>query len=184
MKGRFKMKNNGCTFIASSLHDLSFGYDFESPECSYLISQLNENITEIYRSGVRDFYSICEEGIDLWAAENVLALIKEDNTVRLHCVIPYEEQAAKWQPSLRELYYTVLEQAESAEFVSLKYRDDCMRKARYRTLDQSGYVISVCESEEMREYKNYALGKGIKLVDIRSAYPNVFERTVRSAKVS
>ena len=178
------MKNNGCTFIASSLHDLSFGYDFESPECSYLISQLNENITEVYKSGVRDFYSVCEEGFDLWAAKDVIGLIKSDNSVRLHCILPFEEQAAKWHPSLRELYYTVLEQAESAEFVSLRYREDCMKKARYRTLDQSGYVISVCGSEEMREYKNYALWKGIKLVDIRSEYSDAFERTVRSEKVS
>ncbi|MDE7281559.1 MAG: hypothetical protein K2N36_07455, partial [Ruminiclostridium sp.] len=81
-------------------------------------------------------------------------------------------------------YYTVLEKAESAEFVSLKYREDCMQKARYRTLDQSGYVISVCESEEMREYKNYALWKGIKLVDIRSDCSDAFGDVVRSAKVS
>ena len=166
VKGRFIMKNNGCTFIASSLQNLSFGYDFESPECNYLISQLNENIAELYKSGVRDFYSICEEGIDLWAAENVLGLIKADNSVRLHCILPFEEQAAKWHPSLRELYYTVLEQAESAEFISLRYREDCMQIARYRTLDQSGYVISVCGSEEIKKYKDYALDRGMKVFDI------------------
>ena len=160
------MKNTGCTFIASSLHNMSFGYDFESSKCNYLISQLSENITNLYKSGVRDFYSICEQGVDLWAAENVLSLIKEDKSVKLHCILPYEEQAAKWHPSLRELYYTVLEQAESTEFVSLQYCEDCMQKARYRTLDQSRYVISVSRSDEISEYSDYALEKGMEVVNL------------------
>lgn len=163
------MKNTGCTFITSSLHNLSFGYDFESPQCDFLMSQLRENITDLYKSGVRDFYSVCEQGIDLWAAENVIRLIKTDKSVKLHCILPYEEQAAKWYPSFRELYYTVLEQAESTEFIALRYCEDCMQKARYRTLDQCGYVISVYESEEINEYRDYALKKGAEVIDLHSA---------------
>lgn len=163
------MNNTGCTFIASSLHNLSFGYDFESPKCNLLISQLKENITDLYKSGVRDFYSICEQGIDLWAAENVIRLFEIDKSVRLHCILPYEEQAAKWHPDFRELYYTVLEQAESTEFVSLRYCEDCMSKARYRTLDKCKYAISVYESKERNEYKDYALKKGIEVIDLHSA---------------
>ena len=55
------MKNNGCTFIASSLSDFSFGYDFENPKCIYLVSQLKDYITKKYNEGVRDFYSVCED---------------------------------------------------------------------------------------------------------------------------
>lgn len=154
------MKNNGCTFIASSLSDFSFGYDFENPKCIYLVSQLKDYITKKYNEGVRDFYSVCEQGTDLWAAEYVAEIIKKDRSVKLHCILPYEEQAAKWHSDIRELYYKVLEQADDTKFVSLRYSEGCLKKARLLTIDSSRYIFTALESDLGNEYTEYALKNG------------------------
>lgn len=159
------MINNGCTFIASSLSDFSFGYDFESPKCIYLVSRLKDYITKKYNEGVRDFYSVCEQGVDLWAAEFVTQIIKKDKSVKLHCILPYEEQAAKWHSDIRELYYKVLEQSDDTEFVSLYYSDDCLKKARLLTIDHSKYIFTALESDLGNEYAEYALNKGKSVYD-------------------
>lgn len=151
------MISNACTFIASSLNNFSFGYDFESSQCIYLVSQLKDYIANVYNEGVRNFYSVCEQGVDLWAAEYVAGLIKKDNSVKLSCILPYEEQAAKWYPDIRELYYRVLEQASNTEYISLHYSDDCVKKARLLTIDRSNHIFTAIESEHGKEYADYAL---------------------------
>lgn len=145
----------GCTFITSFLRDLSFGYDTESEKCILLREQLKEFISKVYSQGVRDFYSICEEGIDLWAAEEVTKLAEKDKAVKLHCVLPYEEQASKWFPEFRELYYTVLEKAADTEYISLHYTESCVKEARYKTLDSSHYVFALPKAD--KEFLDYAL---------------------------
>ena len=98
------MEKNACTFISSALTDFSFGYDFTSFKCISLKLQLAHYISDMYKAGVREFYSVCEEGIDLWAAEIVTYIMRDDPETKLHCVIPYEEQAAKWHSSTRGLF--------------------------------------------------------------------------------
>lgn len=154
------MKNNACTFIASNLTEFSFGYDSTDPKCIALKLQLAQYINDMYLGGVRDFYSVCQEGADLWAAEIVTYIMKGDGEVSLHCVIPYEEQAAKWHPDARELYYRVLEQATDAEIVSAAYTEDCLAAARYETLDRCGNVFAVVKEGADNDFVRYARVKG------------------------
>lgn len=149
------MIKTGCTFITSSLKDLSFGYDTENENCIFSREQLRGFINKVYSEGVRDFYSICEEGIDLWAAEEVTELMKKDESVKLHCILPYEDQASKWFPEFRELYYSVLEKATDTCYISLHYTENCVKEARYKTLDSSHYVFAFPKSD--KEFLDYAL---------------------------
>ncbi len=167
---KVKMINNACTFIASSLNNFSFGYDFENSQCIYLVSQLQNYIANLYNKGVRNFYSVCEQGVDLWAAEYVAGLIKKDNSVKLSCILPYEEQAAKWYPDIRELYYRVLEQASDTKYIGLHYSDDCIKKARLFTIDHCSHIFTAIESGYDKEYADYAL-EGSK--DVYNCFSNI-----------
>lgn len=152
------MTKDACTFIFSPLKDFSFGYDTASFKCIELKLQLAHYISDMYKAGVRDFYSVCEEGFDLWAAEIVTFIMKKDPGTRLHCVIPYEEQAAKWNSQTRELYYSVLEQATEVTFVSKQYREGCLAAARYIALDHCKRVfVSVVGKKEENELVRYSI---------------------------
>ena len=150
------MEKNACTFISSALTDFSFGYDFTSFKCISLKLQLAHYISDMYKAGVREFYSVCEEGIDLWAAEIVTYIMRDDPETKLHCVIPYEEQAAKWHSSTRELYYRVLEQATDVIFVNKHYTEDCLAAARYMVLDHCKIVFSSVKEGKENEFVRYS----------------------------
>lgn len=154
------MGNTACTFLASEIGKFSFGFDFTDHKCIALKLQLAQYINDMYKAGVREFYSVCEQGVDLWAAEIVTFLMQSDEEVKLFCILPYEEQAAKWHPDIHELYYRVLEQATEVEHVGTRYEEDCLAEARYRTLDCCANVFAVVYDGKDNEYVRYSMVRG------------------------
>ena len=53
---------------------------------------------EVYHSGMA-------QGVDMYAAEIVLELKKQDPQITLECAIPYERQAVRWPEALRNRYF-------------------------------------------------------------------------------
>lgn len=152
-----------CTFISSDLTGFSFGYDFRNPKCIALKLQIAQYINDMYKSGIKEFYSVCEQGVDLWAAEVVTYIMRSDEETKLYCIIPYEEQAARWHEDARELYYRVLEEATEVTFLNTRYKEDCLAAARYYTLDRCGYVFAVTANGVKNEFIRYArmLGRNV-----------------------
>lgn len=154
------MNSNACTFIGSTLNRFSFGYDFTAPKCIALKLQLAQYINDMYKAGVRDFYSVCQEGVELWAAEIAVYLMAGDESVRLHCILPYEEQAARWHPDTQELYYNVLAAASDCEFIDTRFKRNSLASAKYKALDKSRHVFAVVEDGASNEYVRYAMANG------------------------
>lgn len=154
------MNTNACTFIGSRLSKFSFGYDFTAPKCIALKLQLAQYINDMYKAGVRDFYSVCQEGIELWAAEIAVYLMAGDKSVKLHCILPYEEQAAKWHPDTQELYYNILSVAADCEILDTRFKKNSLALARYMVLDRSRHVFAVVEDGAANAYVKYAMANG------------------------
>lgn len=150
------MTKKACTFISDSLDSFSFGYDFSSPECISVKLQIWQYIYQEYQSGIKSFYSICEQGIDLWAAEIVTYLMKKDSEVELHCVLPYEEQAAKWYPEFHELYYNVLAEATETVMIDKHFNEYCYDFARKLTVDESSNILVVLPKNAHNKIIDYA----------------------------
>ena len=55
--------------------------------------------------GVIHFISGMAQGVDMYAAEIVLELKKQDPQITLECAIPYERQAVQWPEALRNRYF-------------------------------------------------------------------------------
>lgn len=154
------MNANACTFIGSKLSKFSFGYDSTAPKCIALKLQLAQYINDMYKAGVRDFYSVCQEGVELWAAEIAAYLMAGDKSVKLHCILPYEEQAAKWHPDTQELYYNVLAVASDTKIIDARFKKNSLALARYRSLDKCGHLFAVVEDGAANEYVRYAKANG------------------------
>ncbi len=107
------MKPLACAFAGHYLMRFPFGYDEEDGLCLKIRETMLMQILALHQNGVTAFYSNCEPGAPMWGAELVLALQSRVPNIQLHCVLPYEEQATKWTPQLRERYFSIVERSST-----------------------------------------------------------------------
>jgi len=105
---------------------LPWKQDERDPRCVRLKEALNAQIVRLAQEGTTDFLSGMAEGVDVWTAQIVLNLRMRNPAIRLHCILPCKGQADKWKAPSRELYFSILEQADSIVYVQREYCKDCM----------------------------------------------------------
>ena len=99
------------------------------------------------KAGYTDFFSGMAEGADTWAALAVLALKKENSALRLHCVLPCEGQADGWSASARELYHSILVQADEVIYVNREYSKGCMLDRNRYLVDHAACLLAIYNGE-------------------------------------
>ena len=136
-----------CAFTGHRPRKFPWGYDETDARCIVLKKTLTEQIAKLVETGYTDFFSGMAEGADTWAALAVLALKKENPALKLHCVLPCERQANRWSASARELYFSILEQADEVVYVSREYSTDCMLKRNRYLVDHTACLLAVYNGE-------------------------------------
>ena len=86
----------------------------------------------------------------LYAAEIINALRNDDPELMLFCVTPYEEQATKWTPELRERYFDMLIKCTHMTAVSLHKQPDAQLEAYRAIIRQSDMVLAVYDPASAR----------------------------------
>ena len=86
-------------------------------------------------------------GVDLWAAEIVLALRDEGVAVRLICASPYRGFESRWSREWQERYCMVMERADLVRFICPGYSGDCFQRRNQWMVDHSARVIAVCNGQ-------------------------------------
>ena len=128
-----------------------------------------------------EYYCFCSGGamgFDLMAAQIVLELKKENPRLELRMILPFREQAERWNQKEREKYYTVLEQADKREYVcGEKYSPGCYRRRNQRLVDESDFCLYYMTRKKSGTGMTvaYANQKGIKIRNLAED-PLVLER--------
>ena len=141
------MIEKSCAFTGHRPSKFAWGYDETDTRCVALKTALAKQIATLVDAGYTDFFSGMAEGTDTWAALAVLALKKENPALRLHCVLPCEGQADRWSDSARELYYSILEQADEVVYVSREYSKECMLKRNRYLVNHATCLLAVYNGE-------------------------------------
>ncbi len=136
-----------CAFTGHRPKKFPWGYDETDARCIALKKAITEQIVKLVAVGYTDFFSGMAEGADIWAALAVLTLKKENRTLKLHCVLPCEGQADKWSAPERELYFSILEQADFVVYVSREYSKDCMLKRNHYLVDHADCLLAIYNGE-------------------------------------
>lgn len=136
-----------CAFTGHRPRKFPWGYDETDTRCVALKKELAAQIAKLMDAGYTDFLSGMAEGTDTWAALAALALKKENPALKLHCVLPCEGQADHWSVSARELYFSILEQADDVVYVSREYSKDCMLKRNRYLVDHATCLLAVYNGE-------------------------------------
>ena len=132
-----------CAFTGHRPKSFPWGHDENAEGCVQLKGILAIQIITLVGKGVTAFLSGMALGVDLWSAQIVLDLRKENPALKLHCILPHEGQADKWNALARERYNTILEQADSVEYVSRAYHDGCMIDRNHRLVEAAGVLLAV-----------------------------------------
>lgn len=106
-----------CAIIGQNPMRFPWGFDEEDDRCQKLKIELAQQIMVLRQRGVSQFLTACDCGVGLYAAE-ILNGLREttDQDLMLFCYTPHEEQATKWAPYLRERYFTIGQNRDSAVF--------------------------------------------------------------------
>ena len=137
-----------CAFTGHRPKKFPWGYNEADIRCVTLKKAITEEIVKRVDAGYTDFLSGMAEGTGTWAALAVLALKKENPALKLHCVLPCEGQADEWSASARELYFSILEQADEIVYVNREYSKNCMLKRNRYLVDHAACLLAVYNGEQ------------------------------------
>ena len=137
------MNKISCAFTGHRPSKFPWKNNEGDARCVALKTVLAEQITALVEIGVRDFCSGMAEGTDCYCSQIVLTLREKNPTLKLHCILPCREQADKWAASSRDLYRSILEQADSIIYVSRAYHKNCMVDRNHFLIDHASTVLAV-----------------------------------------
>ena len=137
------MIEKSCAFTGHRPSKMPWGYNEIDSRCIALKEVLQEKIEAFVKAGVTDFFSGMAEGTDQYCSQMILDLRRNNPTLKLHCVLPHEEQENRWSAPARERYHAVLRQADSVEYISRAYYDGCMLDRNRRLVESAGVLLAV-----------------------------------------
>ena len=135
--------NKVCAFTGHRPNKLPWRYDETDSRCVALKSVLMEQIGLLVGAGYTQFLSGMAEATDTWSALSVLSLREKNPVIKLHCILPCTAQAEKWSVSSRDLYRSILEQADSVVYVSRDYHKDCMLERNRFMVEKARLLLAV-----------------------------------------
>lgn len=141
------MKRKSCAFTGHRPKKLPWRHNETALGCVMLKNALATQIEMLVNAETTDFLSGMAEGTDTWASQAVFALREKNPALKLHCILPCKEQADRWTSSARELYRSILEQADSIVYVSRSYHKDCMLERNRFLVDHADLLLAVYNGE-------------------------------------
>ncbi len=159
-----------CAFTGHRPHKFPWKDNEADPRCIALKETLAEQIAMLARAGVTEYFTGGADGVDCWAAEIVLTMREKNPALKLHCLLPHEGQADRWSDSAQERYHSILERANSVDYVSRQYYDGCMIDRNHRLVESAGLLLAVFNGVRRSgtgATVNYArkMGKEIIVID-------------------
>ena len=137
-----------CAVMGQHPMRFPWGFDEEDDRCRNLKIELAQQIMALRQSGVSQFLVACDCGVGLYAAEIVNGLrATTDHDLMLICYTPYEEQATKWAPYLRERYFDMLTACTYLSAVCEVGAPDAQLQAYKRIIDLADVVLTVYDTD-------------------------------------
>lgn len=137
-----------CAIIGCSPLCFPWGFDEEDEGCAALKLILMNRITKLRGEDYTRFAVSMDCGVGLYAAEILHGLKESDEELEMICYVPYEEQATKWTPELRDRYFNAL--AECTDVINVSYEKTvgCEFRAHLAAMNEADMVIAVYDPDD------------------------------------
>lgn len=132
-------------------------------------AELRTEIDQAIQDGFHVFISGMARGVDLWAAEIILDLRKQNKDLKLICAVPYEGFEERWSWQWRHLYRNVLDKADLVRIIGQGYSSGIFQIRNEWLVNHSARVIAVFNGEPSgtKNTVDYALRQGVPVRTIR-----------------
>ena len=166
-----------CAIIGCSPMCFPWGFDEEDEGCAALKLILMNRISKLKGEGYTRFAVSMDCGVGLYAAEILRGLKESDSDLEIACYVPYEEQATKWTPELRDRYFNALAGCMEVVNVAFEKTVGCEFKAHLEAMKEADTVIAVydpddplCEREAAAAAVAEMLNKQVLTLDPKAIY--------------
>ncbi len=145
------MKENirRCAIFGQNVICFKWGFGEDEKQCCRMKLELLQRIMELRQQDVTQFYTACDHGIGLYAAEQINVLMERDRDMKLFCTAPHEEQSTKWAPYLRERYFKMLENCTRTEYAVPFPQTGAQLLAYKRIIDLADMMLTVFDTEAL-----------------------------------
>lgn len=133
-----------------------------------LKAALRREIVHAVQDGFTVFITGMARGIDLWAAEIVLDLRKQNSSIKLICAIPYEGFETRWSADWKQLYRYVQEEADLVRIICKGYHSGVYQIRNEWMVNHSSRVIAVFNGQPSgtKNTIDYAHRQGVPVIQI------------------
>ena len=136
-----------CAIIGCSPMCFPWGFDEEDEGCAALKLILMNRITKLRGEGCARFAVSMDCGVGLYAAEILAGLKESDKEIEFICCVPYEEQATKWTPEMRDRYFSALAACANVVNAGHEKAVGCEFKAHLQALAEADTAIVVYDPD-------------------------------------
>ena len=154
-----------CAIIGCSPMCFPWGFDEEDEGCAALKLILINQITRLRGEGCMRFAVSMDCGVGLYAAEILQGLKGSEEELETICYVPYEEQATKWTPELRDRYFNALAACTEVVNVAHEKTVGCKFKAYLEAINEADTVIVVYDPDDPRCEREAAAVAVAKMLD-------------------
>ena len=133
-----------------------------------IIINLEREIDSLIAKGVTNFISGGNIGFDLIAASLIIAKKEMGGKIRLIFALPYKEQDALWEKKQKNLYQSLLKEADDIIYVSDKDDAYCIKRQYDYMVEQSDYCVCalIHNKSATSRFVAYAYKNGLKIVNV------------------
>ena len=133
-----------------------------------IVKRLHEEVDRLISLGVTDFISGGAIGFDQIVASLIITKKQQGAEIRLIFALPCRNQDEKWTDKQKQLYRSLLGEADEVIYVSEEYTPDCMEKRNRYMVDNSAYCICALMRDISGTGKTvrYAQKQGLEVINV------------------
>ena len=120
----------------------------EYSEQDRLGETLVAEITQLVNEGFETFYAGGAIGFDTIAAKAVIKVREEYPEISLRLLLPCKGQENRWNTKQKQEYNEIMEQADSAEYISENYSVYAMHKRNKALVNRSDFCLCYLGTEK------------------------------------
>ena len=160
-----------CFIAGHTPQRFKFKFNEEAPLCCSIKESITMQIRKLYSKGVRRFYVGCAIGVDMWAAEIVIALKTQAvyADIELFCAIPFPDHTDKFTAGQKKRYDEILNKCTHKEIISRHYSPVAYKRLNYYMVEKSRYLIAVFDQDKsarstLTQMINYAIKNNLSII--------------------
>ena len=111
----------------------------ETAVCTVLSNAIDAAISDGYRT----FITGMARGVDIWAAEIVLARRAQNQDIRLICALPHPDFEKRWSTAWQARYNAILQQADLVKIICPEFSMESYQIRNEWMVNHSARVIAI-----------------------------------------